>query len=102
MVEFQSVQRKNGGEELGLKILYGGEASLFGGDGIVGTRGEFVVGLAFEDAAGLGFADAAPLFEEEMDFVFAALVAERENPFFLKGAGTGAAFSANDHPVDAV
>ena len=47
-----------------------------------------------------GFADAAPLFEEEGDFVFAALIAKRKDPVFLHGAGTGAAFAADDHPVD--
>jgi len=51
-------------------------------------------------AAGFGFADAAPLFEEEGGFVFAALVAEGEDPVFLHGAGAGAAFAADDHPVD--
>lgn len=69
-------------------------------NGAVYAIRKFVVGFALEAPAGFGFADAAPLFEEEGYFVFAALIAEGEDPVFLHRAGTGAAFAADDHPVD--
>lgn len=64
------------------------------------AAGEFVIRFAFEASPEFGLAYAAPLFEKEGDFVFAALIAKRKNPVLLHGAGAGAAFAADNHPVD--
>lgn len=64
------------------------------------AAGEFVISFAFKTSPEFGLAYAAPLFEEERDFVFAGLIAKREDPFFLHGACAGAAFAADNHPVD--
>ena|ERR1700733_10323458 len=79
-------------------------ASVCQATGTLGNRrsaalGIFVVGAAVELAAVFLFADAAPLFEEEWDMRFAALVADGDDPIFLHGTGAGAALSADDGPV---
>ena len=60
------------------------------------------MGVVVEEAAGEFFAGAAPLFEEEGEVLLVALVAEAADPIGLHGAGAGAAFAANNHPVDAL
>src|SRR5882762_5458325 len=70
-------------------------------DWVTDAAWEFVIRSAFETSARLGLANSAPLFEEEGDTAPFALIAKRQDPFFLHWSGAGTTLATHDHPVDA-
>jgi len=59
----------------------------------------FIVGTPIKQPAVFLFAHAAPLLEEERGMRFTALVADGEDPIFLHGTRSRAAFAADDGPA---
>src|SRR5713226_2599098 len=72
-----------------------------GHDWVTNAAREFVIRSAFEASARLLLADSAPLFEEERNAILLALIAKRQDPFFLHRPGARPALTTYDHPVDA-
>ena len=59
------------------------------------------MGSAVKRPAGFALPDAAPLFEEEGDAGFAALVTDVADPLDVHRTGAVPAFATNDYPRNA-
>lgn len=64
------------------------------------TFRKFTVDSALKLSAGCGLADSTPLLEEKWNAFALALIANGKNPLFFHRSGAGAAFAADDDPVD--
>ena len=62
--------------------------------------GILIVSSLVKQSAILSFPHAAPLLKEERNMIFAALIADGDDPFLPHWPSTGTALTSNDCPTD--